>query len=76
MGQVLKMAKDSAARVEMGRAFHQLGGLKVILCFFEMAPRVDVHLHAIFWMASKSGVIHLGIGVQSQWIFCRQTSAP
>ncbi len=36
------MAKDSAARIDLGRSFHQVGTvnekvLKVILCLFGMA---------------------------------------
>ncbi len=36
----LKMGKDSAARIELGRSFHQMGTVnekvKVILCLFGM----------------------------------------
>ncbi len=55
----LKMAKDSAVRIEIGRSFHQLGTVQVKvresdLVPLWMAPQDVVHLqNASFWRAHK-----------------------
>ncbi len=35
------MAKDSAARIESGRSFHQLGIVKVKVCESDFLPLLD-----------------------------------
>ena len=76
------MAKDSAARIELGRSFHQEGtfNLKVrksdfVLLWDGTIKRCSLAERKLL-EAHKSEVMNLGKGVQSQWWFCMQTSMP
>ena len=76
------MAKDSAARIELDRSFHQerTFNLKVRKSDFVLLWDGTIKRRSLaegkLLEAHKSEVMNLGKGVQSQWWFCRQTSMP
>ncbi len=73
------MAKDSAARIELGRSFCQREQFNVKVCESDFVPLWDGTImrrslaECKLPRANKSEVIDLGKGVQSQRWFCRQT---
>ncbi len=71
------MGKDSAARIELGRSFHQMGTVNEKVCERDFVPLWDgTVMRSFFQRAYKSEVMNLGKGVQSQRWFCRQTLMP
>ncbi len=76
------MGKDSAARIELGRLFHQEGTFNEKVSERDFVPLWDgtVMRRSLaerkLLEAHKSEVMHLGKGVQSQRWFCRQTLMP
>ncbi len=78
----LKMAKDSAVRIEIGRSFHQLGTVQEKVRESDLVPLWDGTTrrrylqNASFWRAHKFELASLGILVQCQLWSCRQTSVP
>ncbi len=76
------MGKDSAARIELGRSFHQMGTVNENVCESVFVPLWDgTVMHRSLaerklLEAHRSEVLNVGKGVQSQRGFCRQTLMP
>ncbi len=70
------MAKASAARIELGRSFHQEKTFNLKVCESDFMALWHSLEERKLLEAHKSEVMHLGKGVQSQWWFYRQTSMP
>uniref|UniRef100_A0A8C2DGY0 carnitine O-palmitoyltransferase n=1 Tax=Cyprinus carpio TaxID=7962 RepID=A0A8C2DGY0_CYPCA len=74
MGLIAKIRERSS----WGRSFHQQGTVKVKVCESDFVPFWDGTIMcrslASLWRTHKSEEVNLGIGVQSQWLFCGQTS--
>ncbi len=74
------MGKDSAARIELGRSFHQMGTVNEKVCESDFVPLWDGtikrHSLAEHKLLEGTEVMHLGKGVQSQRWFCSQTLMP
>ncbi len=70
------MGKDSAARIELGRSFHQMGTVNEKVSERDFAPLWDGTVMRRSLAERKllegiSEVMNLGKGVQSQRWFCR-----
>ncbi len=75
----LKVAKDSAARIELSRSFHQMGKVHEKISESDLMPLWDstiMRKNTSFKRAHRSEVLNLGKGMQSQRWFCRQTLMP
>ncbi len=76
------MGKDSAARIELGRSFHQMRTVNEKVRERDFVPLWDCTIKRCslaerrFLEAYKSEALNLGKGVQSQRWFCRQTLMP
>ncbi len=72
------MGKDSAARIELGRSFHQMETVNEKVCERDFVPLWDgtVMRCSLAECNLKSEAMNLGKGVQSQRWFCRQTLMP
>ncbi len=78
------MAKDSAARIELGRSFHQVGTVNEKVSESDFVPLWDgtimrcslAERKLLEGTYSRSQVLNLGKEVQSQRWFCRQTLMP
>ncbi len=76
------MAKDSAAGIELGRSFHQVGTVNEKVCESDFVPLWDGTImrrsraeHKLL-EAHRSEVLNLGKEVQSQRWLCRQRLMP
>ncbi len=76
------MGKDSAARIELGRSFHQMGTVNEKVSESDFVPLWDgtVMRRSLaerkLLEAHKSEVMNLCKGEQSQRCFCSQTLMP
>ncbi len=70
------MAKASAARIELGRSFHQEETFNLKVCESDFVPLWHSFEEHKLPEAHKFEVMHLGKGVHSQWWFYRLTSMP
>ncbi len=74
------MAKDSAAGIELGRSFHQVGTVNEKVSESDFVPLWDGTIMHRSLAERKLLEAHrsevMDLGVQSQWWFCRQTLMP
>ncbi len=74
------MAKDLAARFELGRSFHQEGTFNVKVSESDFVTLLDSTIKRCSLgeckLLHRSEEINLSKGMQSQWLFCRQTLMP
>lgn len=76
-----KMAKESAARVKLGRSFYQEATVKVNVRESDFMPLWDgitMPCSSVEHKLLKGHIraYNLGKRVQSEWLFCRQASVP
>ncbi len=64
------MGKDSAARIELGRSFHQMGTVNEKVSESDFMPLWDETIMRRS-LAYKSEELNLGKGVPSKRWFCR-----
>ncbi len=73
---LLKMGKDSAARIELGRSFHQMGTVNVKVCESDFVPLWDGTVMRRSLAERKLLEAHKSEVSLSQRWFCRQTLMP